>query len=557
MPPPTTANNFLQLLRDSDLVEPARLDAFLENNSSSLPSKPAALAKTLLRAGMLTDFQVQQLLKGKWRGFILGKYRLLEILGSGGMGRVFLGEHVQLHRLAALKIPPIAHAQDPAIVERFYREARAVAALDHPNIVRAYDVDNDGKHHFLIMEFVDGNSLHRMVADHGPMDVIRACHYVAQAAAGLDHAHQAGWIHRDVKPSNLLVDRHGTVKILDLGLALFFPEDRDGLSGKYDQGTVLGSADFLAPEQVFDSSHGLDPRSDVYSLGATFYYLLAGQLPFGEGNAFQKLLWHQLRDPQPIRQLRREVPAALAAIVSRMMAKDRDQRFPSLGEVVAALEQWTVQAIDPPAPDEMPNYCPLIANLIKTSVQRSPTPGVETRHKRPPSTDASIRATRAPSGRRGRRRWLLVGCLPAALVVCLVPAWFFFQGVSLPWTAVSATPSQPSQSTSTRPFESGILTPTEAARHINQKCTVQMTVRSIGWSNNQKMFFLNSEANYKSAGNFTVLSHNVEEFAALNIPDPPAYYQGKTIRVTGTVTLYLERPQIIVNDPKQIEVVKD
>jgi serine/threonine protein kinase len=365
MTPPATADDFLTLLRRSELIEPERLDAYLEQAPPSLPAMPVALARALIGAGMLTRFHAEQLLRGKWRGFILGKYRLLQLLGSGGMGRVFLGEHVHLHRLAALKIPPTAPIQEPGIVGRFYREACAAAALDHPNVVRVYDVDHDGKHHFLVLEFVDGTSLHRLVAEHGPLPVARACHYIAQAAAGLGHAHQAGWIHRDIKPSNILVDRHGTVKILDLGLARFLPEDRDGLTGKHDRGVILGSADFVAPEQVDDSSQALDPRADLYSLGATFYYLLTGMPPFGSGNLMQKLLWHKLRDPTPVRELRPDVPARLSAIVSRMLAKGRAQRFQTAAKVVAALASWTAPAIDPPPSEEMPRYCPLVCNLIK------------------------------------------------------------------------------------------------------------------------------------------------------------------------------------------------
>src|SRR4029077_4492645 len=164
----------------------------------------------------------------------------------------------------------------------------------------AYDIDSDNKMHFLVMEYVDGSSLHEIVKRFGPMDVTRAAHYMAQAACGLQHAHEAGIVHRDIKPGNLLVDRSGTVKILDMGLARFFHDDRDELTKQYDAGSVLGTADYLAPEQALDSQP-VDTRAHIYSLGATLYFMLAGKSPFQAGTVAQKLIWHQVRQPKPIR----------------------------------------------------------------------------------------------------------------------------------------------------------------------------------------------------------------------------------------------------------------
>src|SRR5262249_7237584 len=202
-----------------------------------------------------------------------------------------LCEHKSMRRRVALKVLPASQAQDPALVDRFFREARAVAALDHPNLVRAHDFDHDGKLHFIVMEYVDGNSLQNIVATHGPLDVTRAAHYIRQVALGLHQAHQAGLVHRDIKPGNLLLDRGGIVKILDLGLARFFHDKADKLTQQYDEGSILGTADYLAPEQAVDS-HEVDIRADLYSLGATFYFLLTGAPPFGEGTISQKLIWH-------------------------------------------------------------------------------------------------------------------------------------------------------------------------------------------------------------------------------------------------------------------------
>src|SRR5579884_1107460 len=271
MPAPTTTDEFLELVRKSGVADEKRLSAYLAKLRAAgpVPPEPAKVAGLLVRDGLLTHFQAEQLLQGKWRRFSIGKYKVLERLGAGGMGSVYLCEHKLMRRRVALKVLPTAKAEDPSSLERFYREARAVAALDHPNIVRAYDIDQEDNLHFLVMEHVDGANLQEVVKKTGPMDVVRACHYIRQAALGLQHAHEgAGIVHRDIKPSNILVDRNGIVKILDMGLARFFHDEEEVLTHKFTD-DVLGTADYLAPEQALDS-HSVDIRADIYSLGATF-----------------------------------------------------------------------------------------------------------------------------------------------------------------------------------------------------------------------------------------------------------------------------------------------
>ncbi|HSQ55989.1 MAG TPA: serine/threonine-protein kinase, partial [Gemmata sp.] len=269
-----------------------------------------------------------------------------------GMAQVFLCEHKLMRRRVAIKVLPTAKAEDPSSLERFYREARAVAAVDHPNIVRAYDIDRDENLHFLVMEYVDGTNLQELVKKVGALDVLRACHYVYGASVGLQHAHEMGLVHRDIKPGNILVDRAGVVKILDMGLARFFHDDDDALTKKYDE-NVLGTADYLAPEQALDS-HTVDIRADIYSLGATFYYLLTASAPFPEGSVAQKLIWHQNRQPRAVKSIRPEVPDPIAAVVERMMAKAPANRFQTPAEVMAALAPWVATPISPPAERELP-----------------------------------------------------------------------------------------------------------------------------------------------------------------------------------------------------------
>jgi serine/threonine protein kinase len=358
MAAPATTDEFLDLIRKSGVAEEKRFDAWLQKAKAAgpLPAKPAEAAGLLVRDGVLTTFQAEQILQGKWRRFTIGKYKVLERLGSGGMGSVYLCEHKLMRRRVAVKVLPTAKAQDESALQRFYREARAVAALDHPNIVHAYDIDQDESLHFLVMEYVDGASLQDIVKRGGPMDITRACHYIRQSAAGLEHAHEAHLIHRDIKPGNILVERTGIVKILDMGLARFFNDDDDILTKKFDE-NVLGTADYLAPEQAIDS-HEVDIRADIYSLGATFYFMLTGRTAFGEGTVAQKLLWHQTRQPKLVTEYRPEVPPALAAVVAKMMHKDRNQRYQTPTEVAQALDPYTQTPIDPPPDSEMPQLSP-------------------------------------------------------------------------------------------------------------------------------------------------------------------------------------------------------
>jgi serine/threonine protein kinase len=371
---PATIDGFLTVLGRTGLLAEKEIQSYLEAQraAGTLPADPKELACALVRDGLLTHFQAQQILMGKARGFaISGKYKLLEHLGEGGMGAVYLCEHLAMRRRVAIKVLPAGRSQDDSYLERFYREARAVAALDHPNIVRAHDIDHDDKLHFLVMEYVDGASLQEIVQKTGPMDVLRACHYIRQAALGLQHAHEAGLVHRDVKPGNILVDRNGIVKVLDMGLARFFHDD-DSLSKKFDE-TVLGTTDYLAPEQTIDGN--VDIRADIYSLGATFYWLLTGRTLFGEGLAAQKLIWQQTRQPKPIRSLRPEVPAELADLIEqRMLAKDPARRFQVPAEAAAALGPWTQTPIGPPPVEEMPQLCPAAAGGLGAGSPLAPGP---------------------------------------------------------------------------------------------------------------------------------------------------------------------------------------
>jgi serine/threonine-protein kinase len=336
------ADKFLDLVRRSGLVDRERLarvlTALKDQGSDETVVDERGLADRLVGEGLLTPWQRDNLLKGRYKGFFIKKYKLLDLLGAGGMSSVYLAEHTLMRRRVAIKVLPKSRIKDSSYLGRFHREARAAAALDHRNIVRAYDVDNEGDVHFFVMEYVEGRDLQTIVKKEGPLDYVRAAEYVRQAAEGLDHAHRAGLIHRDVKPANLLVDRQNVVKVLDLGLAKFSEEGRASLTVAYDE-NVLGTADYLAPEQAINS-HGVDARADIYSLGCSFYFLLTGQPPFPEGTLPQRLLMHQKVPPPDIRVKRPDAPEDLVEICLRMMAKKPGARFQSAREVADALAGW-------------------------------------------------------------------------------------------------------------------------------------------------------------------------------------------------------------------------
>ena len=293
------------------------------------------------------------------------RYRVGALLGVGGMGAVYKAEHLLMERPVALKVLNRELIDKPATIERFRREVRAAARLTHPNIVAAFDAEQAGEVHFLVMEYVEGVSLARRIAEEGPLPVAQVCDYVRQAALGLEHAHERGMVHRDIKPQNLMLTPSGQVKILDFGLARFVmesvpagamlgeenaaaPSNAEGQTKPLTQiGIVMGTPDYIAPEQARDS-HVADIRADIYSLGCTLYDLLAGHAPFPEGSAVQKVKAHLARTPKPLKDLRPDVPPELIRTIERMMAKDPAERFQTPVEVAAALTPFLAVAPTPP-----------------------------------------------------------------------------------------------------------------------------------------------------------------------------------------------------------------
>lgn len=281
------------------------------------------------------------------------RYRIIELIGNGGMGDVYRAQHRLMDREVALKLINQDLVNNTHAVDRFRREVRAAASLAHPNIVTAYDAEQVGDVHFLVMEFVDGTDLSSVVQQRGPLPVAQACDYIRQAASGLQHAHEMGMVHRDIKPHNLMLSESGQVSVLDFGLAGFAAETvlleaeahGDAVhSGSVPLhltkvGSVMGTPDYIAPEQARDA-HSADIRADIYSLGCTLCYLLTGEAPFTADAIVDTLKAHQQHEPPALQGLRDDVPAELADIVTRMMAKKPDDRFQTPADVATALKPF-------------------------------------------------------------------------------------------------------------------------------------------------------------------------------------------------------------------------
>jgi eukaryotic-like serine/threonine-protein kinase len=340
-----SASALAEALADERMLEPEQFDLFCRTMLSVCQDVPI-LAQELAYRGWLTPFQIEQILAGRAHTLILGSYVLLEPLGEGGMGRVFRARNWKLNRQVAVKVIREEQAQRPAVMARFRREIRALSHIHHPNIVMAIDADLAPGSIWYAMEYVSGVDLGRYVKNGGPAPIQEACDVVVQVADALQHAHDRGFVHRDIKPSNLLrceVDH--SIKLLDLGLTRCALSVDDAAFAQLTRvGALIGTPDYMSPEQIEDSRCA-DIRSDLYSLGCTFYFLLTGQAPFEDTVApVDKLRMHCESVAAPVEKFRPDVPPGVAHIVRKLMAKRRRDRFQSSAELIPALLKQQGQA---------------------------------------------------------------------------------------------------------------------------------------------------------------------------------------------------------------------
>jgi serine/threonine protein kinase len=372
MPAPASADDFLAVVEKSRLVAAGALADYRARiaTGSNSPDSPKRVADLLIRDGRITPFQAELLLAGKSRPFFIGPYKVLSRIGNGSMGVVYLCLHTGMRRQVALKVLQGRRAKDEVALQRFLREARAAAALNHPNVVHALDLGCEADLHYLCMEYIDGVSLKELVRKEGPVEPRRLAGYLRQAALGVQHAHEAGLIHRDIKPSNLMIDRDGVVKVLDLGLALYAEGDEE-----LTQGVQLGNIAYAAPEQAKDS-HAVDGRADIYSLGATFYLAATGRQPVPAVGIADKTPPPRARDTADFTRL--------MAILERMTALKPADRPQTAAEVAAELATWITP---PPLPRGTP---------ISSTELTLPTPTATAAPVPAPATAATPPAPAAP-----------------------------------------------------------------------------------------------------------------------------------------------------------------
>ena len=331
-------DQFVSQLVASSLMSADAVAALIDSlPADKKPQDGEKLARELVRQKKLTAYQAQQIYAGKGKSLVLGNYVILDKLGQGGMGLVLKAEHRRMERLVALKVLSPTVTKTPEALRRFQREVKAAARLTHPNIVTAYDADEAGGTHFLVTEYVDGTDLAAIVKEKGPLPLGQALDCILQAARGLQYAHEHGVVHRDIKPANLLLDRQGTVKILDMGLARLESAgaEQDQLTGT---GQIMGTVDYMAPEQAMNTRHA-DQRADIYSLGVTLWYLLTGRPLFEGETTVEKLMGHQTKPVPSLRGACPDVSPQLDAAFAKMVAKLPTARYQTMAEAIADLEQ--------------------------------------------------------------------------------------------------------------------------------------------------------------------------------------------------------------------------
>lgn len=339
---------FVRAVLKSGLLNRDQLEAALRATPREARGDAKQLAGELVKLGTLTRFQAHKLLTGATVGLVLGPYQVHAPIGRGGMGTVFLAVDSRNQQHVALKVlPPKKAREEERLLSRFRREMELSRRVRHPNIALTHEVGVSQGVNYIAMEYIPGRSLHRVVSQNGPLTVARAARLFSEVCSGLDHAHNQGMIHRDLKPSNIMVTPNNHAKVLDLGLALMEGEVAADIEVIGGAGYVVGSMDYIAPEQTEDS-RGVDARADIYALGCSLFYALTGRAPFPGGTLKDKMRRHRREEPEPLTHLNPAVPEAFAVIVHKMMAKKPEQRFASAYDAREVLLSWAMDDVDLP-----------------------------------------------------------------------------------------------------------------------------------------------------------------------------------------------------------------
>ncbi len=344
----TAADEFLKTVLRSGLLSKADLQTALEGVPVARQQDAPAIADHLVQCGLLTQFQGAKLLQGASVGLQLGRYRILTPIGKGGMGMVYLGLDTRSQQHVAVKVlSPNKKREGDRHLVRFVREMEISKNLLHPHLVIAQDIGCERGVDYLVMEYIPGQTLYRLVTTEGVLSAPRAAHLFSEVAAALEYAHSQGLIHRDMKPANIMVTPNDHAKVLDLGLAIIEGEVVDDAQVLGGKGHVVGTFDYIAPEQSRDAAK-VGPRADIYALGCSLYFALTGRPPFPTGTSKEKIQAHRHQEPEPIQKLNPTVPEGFADLVHQLMAKQPEQRPASMAAVRAQLLPWAGAQADKP-----------------------------------------------------------------------------------------------------------------------------------------------------------------------------------------------------------------
>ncbi len=356
-----TVDDFLRTVLRSGVLDRERMQAELRSMPMEARDQPQAVADFLVAKKLLTPFLAQKLLLGFSLGLKLGPYIVQTPIGKGGMGTVYLAKDTRTSLPVAIKVVSPKRAQDgERHLARFQREMVLSQKVRHPNLALTLEVGEVQGVHYLALEYIPGVTLHRLVTRDGPLPPPRAARLFVEVCSALEHAHAQGLVHRDMKPTNIMITPDDHAKVLDLGLALMEGEvvvDPEVVGGK---GYIVGSVDYMSPEQTRDSSQ-VDGRADLYSLGCTLYFALTGAGPFSVGDNKDKVRAHRHQEAEPVRRKNPAVPEGMANVVHRLMAKDPSLRPPT----AAAVRQELLAFSEPAAPPAKPTDSSFMFELVE------------------------------------------------------------------------------------------------------------------------------------------------------------------------------------------------